>query len=670
MTPTEQQLATVEYSRSKPLTGLDAAANNLLGRWRRRGGVRWRLNATGRAIHSLRLGLRSMNDGELNAALHTMQRERRARPGAWREQLVRGLALLAVVAERELGLSAYEQQLMAAAALVEGFFAEMDTGEGKTLSIGLAAAFTAWNGLPCHVITANDYLAERDAINLSKFYRRAGLSAGSVQGEDAEPERREGYAQSVTYTTAKEAAADYLRDDLCRANATGPAHRLAERLGGEAVQVGQVGGVVQRGLAAAFVDEADHALIDEAVTPLIISHTRGGGDLEVGARAAWALVSQLVPEEHYRIDRQRRTIEIMRPGLALILESLALPQQGLWGGRRRRIDLVRLAIEAREFFHLDDQYVVQEGKVVIVDPATGRPMPMRTWRAGLHQVIEAKEGVAITGEMETLARISFQSFFRRYRHLSGASGTLAEAASELWATYAVPFVKVPRHLPSQLRRVGTVFLPDAASQQAALLHEVRTRRGRKQPLLIGTRSVDTSEQIHNALADNNLHNTQVLNARRLKEESSLVAAAGRESQITIATSMAGRGTDIRLGDGVAILGGLHVIAVEANESSRVDRQLFGRAARQGDPGSVMSILQADDAVLQRFIPGGLRRAWAKTLRNPLLRPLGQLTGHLLLRWARYRAGIIAAKSRRNVMESEKELARSLGFTTSSGRSAS
>jgi preprotein translocase subunit SecA len=375
---------------------------------------------------------------------------------------------------------------------------------------------------------------------------------------------------------------------------------------------------------------------------------------------------KLVPEEHYRIDRQRRTIEILRPGLAAALNSLELPKQGLWGSRRRRIDLVRLAIEAREFFHLNDQYVIQEDKVVIVDPATGRPMPMRTWRAGLHQVIEAKESVTVTGETETLARISFQAFFRRYRHLSGASGTLAEAAGELWATYAVPFVKVPRHLPSQLQRIGTVFHPDTASQQAALLHEVRTRRGRGQPVLIGTRSVDTSETIQTALEGQSLRNTQVLNARRLKEESMLVAMAGAESQITIATSMAGRGTDIRLGHGVAMLGGLHVIAVEANESSRVDRQLFGRAARQGDPGSVMAILHTEDAVLQRFIPGGLRRAWAKTLRSGWLRPVGQVGGHVLLRWARYRAGIMAAKSRRSVMESEKELARSLGFTLGTG----
>lgn len=662
MTPSEQQLSTAAYSRSKPHRGLDAVAFRLVGRWQRRSSVRRRLVAAGRAIDAERKNLQALTDGQLNEALHDLRQLRRAKPDGWREHLVRGLVLLAITAERELGLAAYEQQLMSAAALVEGFFAEMDTGEGKTLAIGIAAAFTAWGGRPCHVITANDYLAERDAINLSKLYRRAGLSVGSVKGEDDEASRREAYAQSVTYTTAKEAAADCLRDELRRSGR--PAMLLAKRIAGEPWHDG---GVVQRGLYTAIVDEADHALIDEAVTPLIISHTKSGGEMERAAKAAWDLVKKFVPSEHYQLDLEHRRITILRPGLALTLEALGLPSLGIWGSRRRRIDLMRLAVEAREFFRRDEQYVVQEDKVVIVDPATGRPMPMRTWRAGLHQIIEAKEGITITGEMETLARVSFQAFFRRYRHLAGASGTLAEAATELWVTYTVPFVKIPRHLPSQLQHAGTLFVPDLPSQQSALLHEVKTRHARGQPILIGTRSVDTSEHVEAALAAANLGNTQVLNARRLKEESLLVAQAGKQSRLTIATSMAGRGTDIRLGHDVAQLGGLHVIAIEANESARVDRQLFGRAARQGDPGSVMSIYHAEDSVLQRYIPGALRRTWAKTLQSPVLRPLGQLSGHLLLRWARYRAGILAAKSRRGVMESERETARSLGFTVGQGR---
>ena len=660
MTPTEYQRVLFEHHPPPLRKGLDHWADGMLGRLKRGPWVRARLAAVTREIATEREQLSGQTDAQLQEKFAMLRTLRRRNPDDWKGCLVPGLAALAVAGERELGLRAYVVQLMAAAALVRGYFAEVDTGEGKTLSIGMAAAFRAWSGLPCHVITANDYLAGRDAANLHAFYKRAGLTVGAVLGEDDEEKRRAAYRCAVTYTTAKEAAADYLRDRL---RSEGVAQLRPARL--LAIMQGRSGGTlpVQRGLHTAVIDEADHALIDEAVTPLIISRTLDPGEMEQVARAAWSLVAGFEPGSDYRLDRAHRSVELMAPGVDKVLHRLDLPRAGLWAHQRRRIELARQAVEAREFFLRDEHYVVDGGKIVIVDPATGRPMPMRTWQQGLHQMIEAKEGLAVNGATETLARISFQAFFRKYKVLAGASGTLGEAASELWHTYHAPFVRIPRNLPCQRWHAGTRFCATPEEHLAGLLHEVRTRHARGQPLLIGTRTVEASERVASMLHSENFPGCdKVLNAVRHREEALIVSRAGHRGGIIIATSMAGRGTDIRLEKGVEILGGLHVVTMEANESSRVDRQLFGRAARQGDPGSVIAIYSAGDAVLKRFIPAPVLRVWTRSLGWKPLGPLPQSLGRVLLHWSRLRSQALAARSRRGVMLSETDIQRSLGFT--------
>lgn len=664
MTPTEHQRILFEHRAPEPRKGLDRMADDLIGRMKRGPWATARLASEAREISAERESLGELSDHQLNQYLADLCALRRRKPGDWHGCLVPGLAALAVAAQRELGLKAYEVQLMAASALVQGFFTEVDTGEGKTLAIGLAAAFQAWSGLPCHVITANDYLAGRDAKNLRAFYQRVGLTVGAVLGDDDDEKRRNAYRCGITYTTAKEAAADYLRDKLRSADEDLRPARLLW------VMAGQSGGSapVQRGLHATLIDEADHALIDEAVTPLIISRTLDAGEMERVAVAAWKLVAAFVPDTHYRLDRARRTGELLAPGVEQALTQLDLPRVGLWANHRRRLELARQAVEAREFFLRDEQYVVDDGKVVIVDPATGRPMAMRTWQQGLHQIIEAKEGLAVTGATETLARISFQAYFRKYTVLAGASGTLREAAGELWHTYHAPFVRIPRNLACQRHYGGTRFCATSQDQQAALLHEIKSRHALGQPLLIGARTVDASEQVATLLRGEHFAGCdQVLNAVRHREEALLVSRAGQRGGITIATSMAGRGTDIKLEHGVDLLGGLHVVATEANESARVDRQLFGRAARQGDPGSVISIYCADDAVLKRFIPGSVLRAWTRSLGWNFLGKLPQWLGRGLLGWSHIRAQALAARSRRGVMLSEADIQRSLGFTVGRGR---
>ena len=405
----------------------------MLGRVKRGPWATARLAQQAREISTERESLSELSDHQLNEYLADLGALRRRKPGDWRSSMAPGLAALAVAAERELGLKAHEVQLMAASAVIQGYFTEVDTGEGKTLAIGLAAAFQAWSGRPCHVITANDYPAGRDAKNLHSFYQRVGLTVAAVLGEDADEKRRTAYQCGITYTTAQVAAADSLRDQL---HTTGVELRPARLL---AVVAGQSGGTspVQRGLHA--------TLIDEAVTPLIISRTLDADEMERVATAALTLVSGFELGIHHRLDRARQVVE------------------------------------AREIFPRDEQYVVDDGKVFIVDPATGRPMAMRTWQQGLHQVIEANEGLTVTGATETLARISFQAYFQKHTALAGASSTLRKAASELWHTYHAPFVTIPRNIACQHHSAATRFCATAGQQQAALLYEIKSRHARGQP---------------------------------------------------------------------------------------------------------------------------------------------------------------------------------------------
>jgi preprotein translocase subunit SecA len=628
------------------------------------------LQAVAQRIDQARLSFSDLRDGVLDDRLVALRQKRKARPKApLQETLEEGLALLAVAAQRELGLSAYKVQLMASAALAEGFLTEVDTGEGKTLALALTAAYQAWTGLPCHIITANDYLAGRDAEQLEAFYQRAGLSVGRVLGDSAEADRRRGYSRSVTYTTAKEVAADYLRDGLRLQGLEESGARLGlARLTGPGRA--PAGEPVQRGLYYALLDEADNSLIDEAVTPLIISRPVPPGELEQACLAASAAAESLVAGVDYQVDAARKTIEIDSAHLEKVASTLVIEGARLWNSVVRRAELIRLALEAREFFLRDVQYVLDDNRVVIVDEATGRPMPMRTWRQGLHQMVEAKESVPLSGASETLARISFQSFFRKYEHLAGASGTVREVASEIWKTYGLPTLPIPRNLPAKGQFLGWRFYSDAEQKTAAIAAEIRVRHARGQPVLAGMRSVEASEKLAQALSDQGLL-CHILNAKRHREEALQVMQAGQPSRITIATNMAGRGTDIRLDPEVLDLGGLHVVASEPHESARVDRQLFGRAARHGDPGSIIAMYCVSDSLFVRFLPSGLRRAWAWGL-SQATGPwswMAQKAGPPLLKWAQFRAQNLAYRRRTQVMEAEVAMAKGLGFAKGQGKTS-
>jgi preprotein translocase subunit SecA len=560
-----------------------------------------------------------------------------------RADVDQAFAVVREVAARQIGLRAYEVQVAAALTMDAGCIAELATGEGKTLSATMPAALAGWRGRGCHVITTNDFLAQRDADTMRKIYQFCGLSVDAIQEPMQPAERRRAYACDITYCTNKEVTADFLRDRLI----LGRTQRLSDALmlqmsGGRASS----DNLVMRGLASAIVDEADSILIDEAVTPLIIS---GGGPNEEEVHAyqqAADIARQLTAKQHYRVDLRYREVRLTDAGHQRAAE-LSEGMGGLWRGARRREELVTQALGAIELYHLGQQYVIQEDKVCIVDEFTGRLMPDRTWRDGLHQAVEAKENLEIQPPKETLARVSFQRFFRMYHKLAGMTGTAWEARHELWQIYHVPTVRIPTHRPCIRKQSPDVILHTMEAKFAAIVEHIVEVHAEGRPILVGTRSVAASEQLSEMLTARGLEHS-VLNAVRHAEEAQITAEAGQPNRITIATNMAGRGTDIKLGRGVTDKGGLHVIATERHESGRIDRQLFGRAGRQGDPGSAMAIISREDELIRRHA-------------SPLVRRLAGRLGRRAFHMAQQRAQKQALAQRRAVLKTDDWLDESLGF---------
>jgi preprotein translocase subunit SecA len=497
------------------------------------------------------------------------------RPRLRREGFTEGLtgeafALVRQAASSTLGMRHFEVQLMGGWALLSGMVVEMATGEGKTLTATLAAATAALAGRAVHVITVNDYPAERDAESMRPVYAALGLTVGCVvHGVDPQL-RREAYAQDVTYCSNKEIAFDYLRDRRLLKGSPRPIASRIDALSGDDLSQK----LLLRGLQFAIVDEADSVLIDEARTPLILSAQVNQTQEEQMYRQALALARQLRSED-YTIKKSQ--IEFTDEGVRR-LEELSASLKGVWTGPRRREMLVRKALAALHLFERDRHYLVKDNKVVIIDEFTGRLMPDRSWEQGLHQLIEIKEECEITGRRETLARISYQRFFRRYLHLCGMTGTAVEVMDELWSVYHRRVARIPTHRSVQRTQYPDLIFGKAEAKWNAVVKATEIQHKAGRPVLIGTRSVGASEHLA-ALLDAVGLPYQLLNARQDKNEAEIVARAGEVGRITVATNMAGRGTDIKLSPEAAELGGLHVISTELNDSGRIDRQLYGRGAR-------------------------------------------------------------------------------------------
>ena len=562
-------------------------------------------------------------------------------------------ALVREAAGRTLGQRHYDVQLIGAWALLHGKVAEMDTGEGKTLTATLAAATAALSGRPVHLITANDYLAERDAGEMAPLYEALGLTVGNPHHGRQPAERRAAYARDIVYCSNKEIAFDFLRDRITLGQRR---RRLSVRLERLADQDSALHGLLLRGLCFAIVDEADSVLVDEARTPLIISAPGADGDPDGIYATAVALARQLDADAHFRVLAAERQVELTEPGRAR-LAALAGDAGGIWRGPRRRAQLVEQALGALHLFQRDVHYLVRDGKVQIIDEYTGRVLPDRAWEHGLHQMVESKEQVAVTAPRDALARTSYQHFFRRYLHLCGMTGTAREVAPELHQVYGLDVVRVPTHRPCRRRTLRTRVFARATDKWQAVAVRVAGLQAEGRPVLIGTRTVAASSQASAALYALGVRH-RLLSASQDREEAEIVAEAGLPGRVTVATNMAGRGTDIKLGPDVAGRGGLQVLATELHDARRIDRQLFGRCARQGDPGAVQCFLSLEDELILTHLPATARTA----LRALLSLPGGTPLVRAALRHAQRRAERRNLATRRRLLKSDEQLEDALAFS--------
>lgn len=500
-------------------------------------------------------------------------------------------------ARRVLGIEFYNSQLLGGLALARGCIAEMQTGEGKTFTALIPAVFYSLGGNGVHLMTVNDYLAERDFELLKPVYELLGISVGFVGPEIESEEKRAAYRCDVTYGPGCEFGFDYLRDQAAIIARKKPRLGSAFRtqLRGESLPTYEP---IQRARSVAIVDEADSVMIDEATTPLILA--TGGDDPAPNAHVylqAKVSAALLTKNRHYVVDESKRSLHLTAEGVAFLKKQPA-PRKGL---DRPWRNYVEQALRADLLHDRDVYYVVADGEVQIVDQNTGRIFKDRSWKDGLHQAVQAKENVDITCENRSLARITRQRFFQLYDHVCGMTGTAKDSQSELRAIFKLEVVVIDPNKPCLRQRLPTRILADAESKFQAIIEETKSVHSTGQPVLIGTAAIEQSEAISKRMTQWGIAH-ELLNGKQDADEADIVSRAGVVGAVTIATNMAGRGTDIKLGPGAAELGGLHVIAVEPQESTRVDRQLVGRSARQGDPGSCRLYTAPDDSIFQRYEP--------------------------------------------------------------------
>jgi len=532
-----------------------------------------RLSLLLREINNLEPAMTALNDEEL-----------KAKTPYFREKLKNGFSLDDILTEafatareasrRTLGMRPFDVQIIGGIALHEGKIAEMKTGEGKTLAATMPLYLNALEGKGCHVVTVNDYLARRDAEWMGPIYKFLGLTVGVIIHGLDDPERREAYHCDITYGTNNEFGFDYLRDNM--------KFTLDD--------------YVQREFNYAIVDEVDSILIDEARTPLIIS-----GPSEESTDKYYK-INQIIPrlkkDKDYSIEEKSRTVVLTEDGVAHVEKLLNV--QNLYEPRNIEIvHHVNQALRAHTLFKRDVDYLVKDGQVVIVDEFTGRVMPGRRYSDGLHQALEAKENVKIERENQTLASITFQNYFRMYKKLAGMTGTADTEAAEFKKIYNLDVLVIPTNMPMIREDHNDLIYKTEREKINAVIGEVKTLNKERRPVLIGTISIEKSEMLSKHLLRAGIKH-HVLNAKNHEKEAEIVAQAGQPGMVTISTNMAGRGTDIKLGEGVAELGGLHILGTERHESRRIDNQLRGRSGRQGDRGSSRFYLSLEDDLLRIF----------------------------------------------------------------------
>ncbi len=506
-------------------------------------------------------------------------------------------SLIREAGRRAMNMRHYDAQILGGICLFHGCIAEMQTGEGKTLTATLPLILHSLLGKGAHLATVNDYLAERDANWMMPIYDLLGIRVGVVLTPDDQDTRRKAYAADVTYGTAKEFGFDFLRDRLLM-RAQGRA--IDDFLGSGSQERWTSAGEqpVQRGMHFCLVDEADSILIDEARTPLIIGSLGDETREVVISTFKWAAehAPSFVLKDHFTIDEDKHKIELTSKGRQYV-RSIPRSDEIRLAALVDLYEYMERGIKVHRDFHLERQYVVIDGEIVIVDEFTGRLAEGRKWRDGIHQALEAKEKIEVTVPGGQAARITVQDLFLRYRFLAGMTGTAASSARELRRIYKTPVVQVPTNRPPKRQRLPDVVCHDMTEKFRAIVQEVLKVHAVGRPVLIGTRSIDKSSILADMLRKENVQ-VQVLNAHEIEREAEIVSNAGRRGQITVATNMAGRGTDIKLENDVREIGGMMVICTELHDAARIDRQLIGRCGRQGDPGTYRQYLSMDDDILK------------------------------------------------------------------------
>jgi preprotein translocase subunit SecA len=635
--------------------GLDATTDYWIGRYSRRSSKLRELDRGASLVEEIAHPLRALSEAEFEARMVLARQAVRTGYGKWGDFVLDAVAISYETIRRQTGMTPHHVQVMGALALGRGYLAEMATGEGKTLTVCLWAVVAGWGGFPVHVVTSNDYLAERDAEEMKIVYNRAGLIVDAVVGGMEESRRAQAYQADVVYTTSHNLLADFLKDRIQLGALANPDQRLVKRiLSPQQVSSHQL---VQRGLHTAIVDEADNVLVDEAVIPLRISRKYRNEPLRQACILARDLVEPLQRDSDYQCNEQQMEVHINDQGWDKIINS----RHGMpvfWQGERRFREVAEQALSAREFFKRDKDYVIHEDKVSIVDGFSGRMQPDRSWSQGLHQAIEVKENVEMSDPTETLTGLSFQRFFRFFHLLSGLSGTAAEASPEFWQIYRLPVVKIPTHKPCRRFEECDTLFKTAEEKWRAATEIIKIYHATGRPVLIGTAQVRESEEMARLLQEAGL-SFELLNAMKAPEEAEIISRAGETNAITIATNMAGRGTDIKLNQEVERIGGLQVLATERFESRRIDRQLFGRAGRHGDAGGARALISLEDDLIVKH---GV--IW---LRQPLLwimqvcPRVGNFLGNRYYRWAQKRAESRAFFLRKQVIENDTQTEEALSF---------
>ena len=548
------------------------------------------------AIADLEDGLKALSDYDLRKC--SLALRHRAKSGEPLDRLVvESFAVVREAGRRTLHMRHFDVQLLGGMAMHERSIAEMQTGEGKTLTATLPMYMASLTGRGALLATVNDYLATRDADWMRPLYQALGVSIGVIESQMAPAARKKAYDSDITYGTAKEFGFDFMRDRLVRRQMTqGSDDFLGRMLGTGGSTAGNQ--IVQRPMNFALVDEADNILIDDARTPLIIGAAPSEAQKIAVEAYRWSAESahHFIEDEHFEYDEEKKKVELDSDGRRLV-RDLPKPPALDELGMLFIYDYIERAIRVWRDMILERHYIIRDGEIVIVDEFTGRLSEGRRWQAGIHQAIEAKEGLEVTVESGQAARVTVQDYFGRFPRLSGMTGTASSATRELKKIYGLTVVAIPTNRPPQRVQLPTMVCGNSDQKWDAIVEEIQEVHATGRSVLIGTRSIDKSQELSNRLERAGVEH-KVLNAHQLALEADIISDAGQPGRVTVSTNMAGRGTDIKVDEGVLADGGLHVICTEMHESARIDRQLIGRCGRQGDPGTYRIYLGLDDELLK------------------------------------------------------------------------